>query len=153
MQKNMNKNLIATAAFLLALSLFVYGCASGSTGGNNAAASQQNQPQPPPQGAPAASAGHAVEITAAGFSPKTLTISAGETVTFANKDAAPHWPASAVHPTHAVYPETGGCIGSKFDACRGLNQGESFAFTFNAKGTWKYHDHLNPGTTGTIEVQ
>ena len=149
MRKNMRKNLIVMVTVLLALSLFFYGCASGSTGVNEAAANQQNQPQQP-QSAPS---GNTVEITAAGFSPKTLTISAGETVTFANKDAAPHWPASAAHPTHAVYPETGGCIGSKFDACRGLNEGESFAFTFNAKGTWKYHDHLNPGMTGTIEVQ
>ncbi len=97
--------------------------------------------------------GNTIEITGSGFSPGTLTVSAGTTVTFINKDSGQHWPASAAHPTHSAYPETGGCIGSKFDACKPLAQGESFSFTFNEKGTWKYHDHLNPGMTGTIIVQ
>lgn len=86
-----------------------------------------------------------VEITAAGYSPNPLTIKQGEAVTWVNKDAEAHWPASAQHPTHAVYPETGGCIGSKFDACKRLAQGDSWSFTFNEKGEWNYHDHLNPG--------
>lgn len=94
-----------------------------------------------------------VEITAAGFNPKTLTINTGEEVVFVNKESKSHWPASAVHPTHKVYPESGGCIGSKFDSCRDLKQGETFRFTFNNEGAWKYHDHLNPGLTGTIIVQ
>ncbi len=94
-----------------------------------------------------------VEITSSGFNPSTLTINAGETVVFINKEAKAHWPASAVHPTHEVYPEPGGCIGSKFDACRGLKQKEEFSFTFNQKGTWRYHDHLNPGLTGSIVVK
>lgn len=94
-----------------------------------------------------------VEIGADGFSPATLTIKQGETVQFINKDAQPHWPASAVHPTHTAYPETGGCIGSKFDACAVLKQNETFNFTFNQIGTWKYHDHLNPSLKGTIIVE
>lgn len=94
-----------------------------------------------------------VEITAAGFNPNTLTINKGDTVVFVNKEAKSHWPASAVHPSHDVYPKTGGCIGSKFDSCRGLSQGETFTFRFDYEGTWKYHDHLNPGLTGTIIVR
>ena len=94
-----------------------------------------------------------VKITSSGFEPKTLTVKAGTTVTFVNEDSNKHWPASAMHPTHAVYPESGGCIGSKFDACKGLAQGESFSFTFNEKGSWKYHDHLNVPSTGTIAVE
>ncbi len=96
--------------------------------------------------------GNEVEITSQGFSPNTLTINVGDTVTWINKDDSKHWPASAMHPTHTVYPETGGCIGSKFDACKGLEKDEAFEFTFNEKGTWKYHDHLNPGLTGSITV-
>ena len=76
---------------------------------------------------------------------------------FVNKDTAQHWPASAVHPTHVVYPESGGCIGSKFDACKGLAEGETFEFVFSEKGSWKYHDHLNccsdPAFFGTIVVE
>ena len=102
---------------------------------------------------PTATAEITVEITSSGFSPKILTINAGDTVVFANKDANAHWPASAFHPTHAVYPESGGCIGSKFDSCKGLNEGEMFSFRFDNKGTWRYHDHLDPSLTGTIIVE
>ena len=93
-----------------------------------------------------------IEMTASGFSPSTLTITAGTTVTFVNSDTKERWPASAVHPTHRVYPESGGCLGSKFDACRGLAPGESWSFTFNQKGTWRYHDHLTTSLTGTVIV-
>ena len=94
-----------------------------------------------------------VEMTSSGFSPKDITIKSGDTVNFVNKDTVQRWPASAVHPTHAVYPEGGGCIGSKFDACKGLNTGESWSFMFNKAGNWKYHDHLIPSMFGSITVQ
>ncbi len=97
--------------------------------------------------------GNIVEITSEGFNPHALTIRSGETVTWVNIGLLSPWPASAVHPSHKVYPESGGCIGSKFDACKGLKQGESYSFTFNQKGAWKYHDHLSPGDTGTIIVE
>ncbi len=94
-----------------------------------------------------------VEITSSGFNPKSLSIDAGDKVTFVNKDSKPHWPASDVHPTHGAYPESGGCIGSKFDACKGLAEGERFLFTFDERGSWDYHDHLNPRESGTIVVE
>lgn len=141
---------------ILAVLVLVAGCAaqttsSGSTG------NQQTGQQAADVGGQAAgqqqTSANIVEIASSGFSPKTITISAGEAVVFTNKDSQAHWPASAAHPTHSAYPESGGCIGSKFDACRSLAQGESFSFTFNSKGSWKYHDHLNPGLTGTIIVE
>ena len=95
-----------------------------------------------------------VEITSTGFSPLTAKVKVGEKVAFVNKDSSrTHWPASAVHPTHAVYPESGGCIGSKFDACEGLAFNAEWTFTFNEKGSWNYHDHLNPSLTGTVVVE
>ncbi len=104
-----------------------------------------------------ASTGNTATITSSGFEPKTLTVKAGTTVTFVNEDANKHWPASAMHPTHTLYPGsdikkcgTGEAI---FDACKGLEQGESFAFMFNEKGSWKYHDHLSVSSTGTIVVE
>ncbi|MBI3051716.1 hypothetical protein HYY74_04640 [Candidatus Woesearchaeota archaeon] len=150
----MKQHLIVMLALLLAV--FVSGC----TQKENAPQGTPVSPSSPPQAAqtqPAApeqpkSAGNSVDMTASGFSPGTLTISAGEAVTFVNRDSKAHWPASAVHPAHAAYPEPGGCIGSRFDACRGLAQDETFQFTFTHKGSWKYHDHLNPGVTGTIVV-
>ena len=97
--------------------------------------------------------GNKVEITSSGFTPRILKVKTGEMVTFVNMDTKPHWPASAVHPTHGEYPEGGGCIGSTFDACGGLKTGESYSFTFQHKGEWNYHDHLNSGLTGTIIVE
>lgn len=100
-----------------------------------------------------------VKITASGFEPKTLTVKTGTIVTFVNEDSNKHWPASAMHPIHTVYPGSDikkcGTAEEKniFDACRGLAQGESFSFTFNEKGSWKYHDHLSVPSTGTIVVE
>lgn len=94
-----------------------------------------------------------VDITSSGFSPRVLTINVGDTVKFVNQDSKAHWPASAIHPTHKLYPEGGGCIGSKFDACQSIGQGESYSFTFNIAGNWDYHDHVNPALTGTIVVR
>ncbi len=94
-----------------------------------------------------------VLITDNGFSPKEIKIKKGDTVRWTNQSSALSWPASAIHPTHSIYPEKGGCIDSSFDACKGLNKGESFTFVFNFPGSWKYHDHLNPSKAGTVVVE
>ncbi len=100
-----------------------------------------------------------IEMTSNGFSPQTLTISAGDTVTFVNKGTGEYWPASAMHPTHTFYPGSNidKCGTSEenkiFDACKGISPGESYKFTFYEKGTWGYHDHLNARLTGKIIVE
>jgi len=94
-----------------------------------------------------------VEMISSGFSPSSVEINKGDTVVFLNKNTADRWPASASHPTHTVYPESGGCVGSKFDACGRIAPGQSFTFTFNQEGSWGYHDHLNPSLRGTIVVK
>ena len=94
-----------------------------------------------------------VDITSTGFSPRILNIKIGDTVIFTNKDTDRHWVASDIHPTHNVYPEKGGCIGSKFDVCREMSKGESYEFTFFSKGSWCYHDHLHPQLTGCVDAQ
>lgn len=94
-----------------------------------------------------------VSFNGATFEPSILTIKVGETATFRNDSAGQVWPASAMHPTHKVYPATGGCINSAFDACKGLMPGESWSFKFDEVGSWKYHDHLNPTRFGTVVVE
>ncbi|MBS3079925.1 hypothetical protein J4221_00475 [Candidatus Pacearchaeota archaeon] len=93
-----------------------------------------------------------------GFSPGRLEINKGDTVTFVNNGDENSWPASAVHPSHKVYPGSDiakcGTAAIIFDACDpGLSKGESFSFTFNEVGEWKYHDHLNPSLNGVIVVK
>lgn len=111
-------------------------------------------PSAPEMVAVSASKNHVVEIIDNEFRPAIVKVKKGESVIWINKMTAQSWPASAMHPTHAVYPEAGGCIASKFDACHGLKTGESWTFTFNQLGQWKYHDHINFGTVkpGTVEV-
>lgn len=93
-----------------------------------------------------------VKIADHGFEPAILNIDKGTRVKFINLGKNQHWPASNFHPTHTLYPEEGGCFGSKLDACRGLDPGESYVFKFNAAGEWSMHDHLFPGLTMVVRV-
>lgn len=94
-----------------------------------------------------------IVFTEQGYAPLSLVVPLGSIVTFVNKSAQPMWPASAMHPTHSIYPTAGGCIGSTFDACAQVLPEGTWAFTFDQKGTWKYHDHLNPRFFGQITVE
>lgn len=85
-----------------------------------------------------------VLMTEKGFEPEITTLKQGTTVTFVNNDKTWHWPASDLHPTHTIYPE--------FDPKQPVEPGKSWAFTFNRIGSWNYHDHLSPLTTGKIIV-
>lgn len=96
---------------------------------------------------------HIITYTDTGYSPNTLQVKVGTTVTFKNGSSRSMWVASGVHPTHRLYPTTGGCLGSTFDACRGIQPGDSWPFTFDIAGTWKYHNHLKPSDAGTIIVE
>ncbi len=97
--------------------------------------------------------GATVTYTDSGYSPATLTVKAGTTVTFVNQSSGKIWTASDPHPVHNGYPTTGGCRTSTFDECRGDAPGSSWSFKFDIKGTWGYHNHLNSGMRGTIVVQ
>lgn len=118
----------------------------------------RSAPQSEPASQPSASLTPATEekiVTYAdsGYSPSTLTIKKGETVTWKNQSSQSMWTASGKHPTHLLYPTTGGCLGSTFDACAGILSGNNWSFKFDFAGTWKYHNHLNPGYFGTIIVE
>lgn len=78
------------------------------------------------------------------FSPSAVKVKKGGKVTWTNKGARAVWPASAFHPTHLLYPG--------FDALQSLKPGETYSFIFEKVGSWKYHDHLNSGVTGVVEV-
>jgi len=83
-----------------------------------------------------------VFYTNSGFSPKTLTVNTGTTVTFANKTERPMWVASNPHPVHTDF--------SAFDQKR---RGDTYSFTFNESGTYVLHNHLFPTQGGTIIVE
>lgn len=85
-----------------------------------------------------------VAITASGFSPSSLTVAAGTTVTWTNTSGGEARIASDPHPTHTDLP---GLDSST------LAKGDTFSFTFTQVGSWGYHDHFSPTTRGTIVVQ
>lgn len=95
---------------------------------------------------------NAVVLGDNGFSDQLLTVEKGTTVTWRIEGENAHWPASDFHPSHGEYPEGGGCIGSKLDACKELKNGDSYTFTFDKIGVWNMHDHQFHANTMIVEV-
>jgi plastocyanin len=71
------------------------------------------------------------------FTPGTLTVKAGTTVTWANNDTTTHRPTSD---------------NGVFDS-GDLAPGATFSFTFNNTGTFSYHCSIHPYMTGKVIVQ
>lgn len=92
----------------------------------------------------APSASSLVTITASGFSPKSITVKLGDTITWTNSDNASHTVNSDPHPTHTLYP---------FLNLGQITSGKKKSVTISKIGTYTYHDHLNPSLTGAIAVE
>lgn len=90
-------------------------------------------PDPPARAAGTA----AVTIQGFAFSPATLQVAPGTTVTWTNRDAA----------THTVTSDTGAWPDSG-----GIATGGTFSYTFTAAGTYPYHCAIHPMMTATIVV-
>lgn len=99
-----------------------------------------------------------VYLTGSGFTPSTITVQQGETVTWINNASQSMWVASDRHPTHTSYAgstlrehcQSGDQNTAAFDQC---STGDRFSFTFEKTGEWSYHNHENPGQTGTVVVE
>ena len=76
------------------------------------------------------------------FTPKRLEVDVGKAVKFVNESDKPMWPASNIHPTHEIYRD--------FDARQPVPEGESWVFTFEETGFWRYHDHMSPASSGLV---
>ncbi len=85
-----------------------------------------------------------VTLNSTGFSPQTLTIKAGETVTWVNRSGKNATVNSSPHPSHVDYPPLN--LGSFAD-------GETLSLAFPKPGTYSYHDHLDATAWGTITVE
>ncbi len=77
-----------------------------------------------------------VKITSAGFDPDSVSVPAGEAVTFSNDDDR----------DHRVVADD-----DSFDT-GAIKPGESTVVLFNEAGTVKYSDTLDPSNTGQVEV-
>jgi plastocyanin len=78
-----------------------------------------------------------VDIVAAGFSPKSITITEGDTIQWVNKDSK----------SHQVLENNGRFVSAI------LRPSQKYSFTFNAAGTYRYKDELNGKLTGTVVVK
>ncbi|MDZ4231174.1 MAG: hypothetical protein U1C52_00055 [Patescibacteria group bacterium] len=100
-----------------------------------------------------------VTYTDQGFSPSPVTVAQGGTVHFVNESSGDFWVASAMHPTHSVYPGSGidlcasAAAGVLFDACESVAAGGTWSFTFDEKGEWAYHNHLSANHFGKVVVE
>jgi plastocyanin len=88
--------------------------------------------------APAAAPSTAVSIDNFTFTPRTLTVQAGTTVTWTNKDDIPHGIAAD---------------NNAFARSKALDTDDSYSFTFTTPGTYKYFCYVHPHMTGTIVVE
>ena len=77
-----------------------------------------------------------ITILSNSFSPKTITIKAGTTVTWINKDSV----------AHKIIADNGGPTSSD------LFKNQTYTFKFSAKGIYGYSEANSATTTGTIIV-
>ena len=82
---------------------------------------------------------NAVAIDNFAFGPAAITVAAGTKVTWTNRDDEPHTVVSADEPR----PFKSGA----------LDTGDSFSFTFDKPGTYRYFCSIHPHMTGTIVVR
>lgn len=87
---------------------------------------------------------YVVNISKDGFSPQNLAIFPGDKITWQNKSGKDAQVASNPHPTHTDY--------SPLNLPTIKNNSEA-SLTFPEKGSYGYHDHLNPSRYGIIVVQ
>jgi plastocyanin len=85
-----------------------------------------------------------VNYSPSGFFPSVLTVKPGTRVTFTNNNGGQLSVNSDPHPIHTDYPPLN--LGT-------IDDGQSKSLVFDQAGTYKYHNHLNPGLRGTIVVQ
>jgi plastocyanin len=89
------------------------------------------------QAAPASAVVSQVAIQNFKFTPATVTVPVGTTVTWVNHD----------DDAHTVTADDGGLVSP------GLDHGEHFSYRFTAPGTYAYHCALHPHMTARILVK
>lgn len=75
-------------------------------------------------------------ITGSGFTPNSISVGVGASVTWTNNDSAPH----------SVVAD-----GGQFNSGT-INPGAKFSYAFPSAGTVAYHDGANPRMSGMVTV-
>ncbi len=89
-----------------------------------------------------------VTYTDSGFTPSSVTLKKGGTLTWKNDASDQVQIGVNPHPVH-----TGNRAITNGEFTLDLNPGDTKTITINDTGTFGYHDHLDPTISGTIIVQ
>lgn len=92
----------------------------------------------------AAQSANTISYNGSAFSPSSITVKAGTTLTIKNNSSDALQFESDPHPVHTDNTELNVDL---------VNPSESKTFTVTKTGTWGYHNHLNPSQKGSIIVQ
>jgi len=139
---NIRKTAILGAIFSSALVLSacnLYKTQSSGNGGTVTQTQEQQQTQ---------TAAGTVTFSDSGVSPSTVTIKSGESLTWVNNSSKSVQVGSANHPTHTLNREL-----TSGEFVTELAPGASATVTLTKKGTWGYHNHLDPSVTDKVVVE
>jgi plastocyanin len=132
--------LIALILACLALGLAACGGDDDSGGGSSGGGSSSGESS----GGASSGGGTSVSMQNIQFSPKDLTVKAGQTVTFTNDESVPH----------DVHKESGPGKDFSSGPDGGMQQGDTFKLKLDKPGTYKYVCDVHaPGMAGTITVK
>jgi plastocyanin len=138
-----------TKLFALILACFALGLVAAACGGDDddngdSGGGGASQTEQPADGGGGGGGGTQVSMQNVQFSPKDVTVDAGEAITFTNKEAIPH----DVHKTSGP--------GEDFASgpSGGMQEGDTFELTLDQPGTYEYVCDVHaPGMAGTITVR
>lgn len=86
-----------------------------------------------------ASAHYSVQMANYAFSPASITVNEGDTITWTNQDAAPHTVTTTSGPERLDSPY--------------LSKGQSWSYTFTAPGTYQYYCTVHPDMRAQVIVR
>lgn len=147
---------MGTTAKVIAIVVIIAGLGAGGyaafhgSGSNAANPNANTSPTPSTSNDQAGSDTSATQVaatitfTGSGFTPSVTTVKTGDTVQVVNNSSQTLDFDSDPHPVHTDEPELN--VGT-------IEPGKSKTFTVTHPGHWGFHDHLNPGLTGTLDVQ
>lgn len=153
---NSSRNIIIAVIVLIAVAVGAYflfasrtqapreAVNSGQETGNTNQESAGNSTEQTPSEGTRKPSTVTVTMNEDGFASTTIVARKGDSIVWVNEGTSPHWPASATHPTHEIYPE--------LDPREAIAPGESWTFTAGKVGQWRIHDHLNPSKTATVVI-
>jgi plastocyanin len=130
---------IFTVVLLIAAGIGIVGSCSSYSSPTTTHGIAQTSPPPGTTSGPDFTPGKTADVTIQNFafSPATITVTVGTTVTWTNNDGA----------THTVTSDTG-----VFDSGNMAN-GKTYSRTFSQAGTFTYHCTIHPNMKATVIVQ